>query len=249
MLIIGIWYFAVPEVKIHDLIQNSVDSQNIIVKTEGIKKEVFLSLRIEKIEINRKTNNITLAVLQDMQIKPDFISLLKLNPVVQFRGNTYGGFFEGLWNMKEKSINMVGKDIKIEEIHFLNLFKITGYGNLSFKADMGRSQGQITFKVIDTKLKNTILPGGYILPLDLFNEIKGLLKISNNVIEVRSFTLEGKNIYARIKGNIRDDVLDLTMELMPGGSFENRHLLLLIEPFKISPGYYVIPVSIGNLKN
>ncbi len=248
LLIFGAWFIAVPESMIHDFITNSVKSEKILIKPEGIEKGLFFTLTIDKIEIKKKDETPLLS-LRNVNLKPDFMSLIKLNPQLFFTGQIHSGVIEGNYLTKEKSLNMRGRDIKLGEIQSLKLLNIEGEGNLSLKAEIIKGEGEIIFNVKDARLKTTILPGGYILPLNWFNDIKALLAVRHAITEVKSFTLEGDGVYARIKGNITGDALDLKMELMPDASFKQPSLLMLIEPFRASPGYYVIPINLKGLFN
>lgn len=246
LLIFGAWFIAVPEGMIHDFISNSAKSDKILIKPDGIEKGLFFTLNIGKIEIKKKDET-SLLTIENVQIKPDLMSLIKLTPQLPFTGNMHSGVIEGIYGTKDDSLNMRGKDIKLEEIQPLKLLNIEGQGNLSFKMETIKGEGEIIFNVREAKLKTTILPGGYILPLNWFNDIKALLAVRRATTEIKSFTLEGDGVYARIKGNITGDALDLKMELMPDASFKQPSLLMLIEPFKASPGYYVIPINLKGL--
>ncbi|MDH5203807.1 MAG: type II secretion system protein GspN, partial [Nitrospirota bacterium] len=64
---------------------------------------------------------------------------------------------------------------------------------------------------------------------------------------ISSLSLQGDGIYARVKGNIKKNVMDLTLELMQDSSSADKSsLLLFLENYKVSPGYYVIPIK-GNV--
>jgi hypothetical protein len=65
-----------------------------------------------------------------------------------------------------------------------------------------------------------------------------------NTIDVASVSLEGPNIFARLRGTIRNNFMDLRMEVMPEKVFlENPLLLSQVDRYQVSPGYYVIPVK------
>ncbi|MCX7913028.1 MAG: type II secretion system protein GspN [Thermodesulfovibrionales bacterium] len=239
---LGIWYFAIPEDTIHHLIDNTIKAENLHIKVEGIQKGLFLSLHLRKIWLNIKKDDTSLVIIENVEIKPDFMSLLKFNPLINLAGQIHGGSIEGIYSLKKDAINLIGRDIKIDEIPSLKLLNIEGDGNLSLKIDMGRTRGEIILKITEAKLKAITLSSGYVIPLNFFNDIRGLLEFTGNTLEIKSLALQGEGIYARISGNIFGDVLDLKMELMPDTSFKNQPILLLIEPFKVSPGYYVIPI-------
>ena len=88
---------------------------------------------------------------------------------------------------------------------------------------------------------------GITVPLNFFHRVTGSIDINGKILNIVSVYLEGKDISARLKGAIRDAVMDLNMELMPGKSFiENPLFIAGLEKYKISPGYYMIPAR-GNL--
>lgn len=245
-LIFGAWFIAVPESMIYDLISDSVKSDKVSIRYEGIKKGLFFTFNIGKIEIKKKDET-HLLTIENVDIKPDFMSLIKLSPQLTFAGQAHSGIIEGVYGTKEKTLDLRGKDIKLAELKSLKLVNIEGEGNISLKLQMIKNQGDLILNVRDARLKAAILPGGYIIPLNWFHDIKGLLEIKPETTEVKSFTLEGDGIYARIKGNITGNAIDIKMEVMPDASFKTPSLLMLIEPFKASPGYYIIPINLKGL--
>ncbi len=103
--------------------------------------------------------------------------------------------------------------------------------------------GHVEFVTKDSSFEPAVFSGVKV-PLNFFHNIRGSIDIKGNIINVVSVALEGKDIYARLKGVVKDAVMDLNMELMPGMSFiENPLFLAEFEKYKISPGYYVIPVK------
>jgi len=245
-LILGAWYIVVPEATIHDLLSGAVKSNKILINPEGIEKGIFLSLNIRKIDFKKKDETLV-AQLEDVDIRPDFWSLIKLNPLFLFTGRMHSGIIEGTYGIKENALILNGQDIKLQETQAQKLLNIEGEGKIFLKAQIKNGQGEVIFNVRDAVLKMTTLPGGFIVPLNWFNDIKGLLAVTKKTTEVKSFTLEGDGVYARVKGNITGDAIDLQMEVMPDASFKQPSLLILIEPFKVSPGYYVIPVNLKGL--
>lgn len=244
--VFGTWYIAVPEDVISNYIVGSVRSDRIKIETEGIKKGFFLTLGINKLKLNMQ-DGFSLLNFEDVYIKPDFASIIKLNPQLPFRGRIGSGVVDGLYDIRQKALTLSAGGINLQDIGALKLINLEGGGNLSIKMEIVNSEGNILLNIKDASLKTTYLPGGYILPLEWFNDIKGLLSAKKNLVEVKSFTLEGEGIFARIKGNIVGGAADLKMEIMPDANFKRPSLLILISPFQVSPGYYVIPIKMQNL--
>jgi type II secretion system protein N len=245
-LIFGAWFIAVPEDMVAGYISSAVKSDKIKIKTEGIEKGFFLSLNIQKIELKR-ADETPLIAFDNLHIKPDFTSFVKLKPQLPFTGHIHSGFLEGVYDIRREAVMLNAGDIKLQDLSALKLVNIEGDGKLSVKMEIIQGEGNILLNVKDASLKTTFLQGGYVLPLNWFNDIKGLLAVKKNILEVKSFTLEGEGVYARIKGSVTGDASDLTMEVMPDESFKNSSLLMLISPFQASPGYYVIPIKLKEL--
>jgi hypothetical protein len=84
---------------------------------------------------------------------------------------------------------------------------------------------------------------GITVPLNFFNSVRGVLEVKGDTIHISSLALEGKDIYARIRGEISNNVMDISMEIMPERSFLNNPLFInAMEQYKVSPGYYVIHI-------
>jgi hypothetical protein len=68
-----------------------------------------------------------------------------------------------------------------------------------------------------------------------------------DTITVKSLTLEGTGIYARMKGIIKEGDFDGNIEIMLDSSFDQYHLIQpLLERYKVSTGFYVIPHNAKN---
>ena len=140
-------------------------------------------------------------------------------------------------------------DIAIDkaEIEGIPLFRVLGpcrqRGIFSGDMKMENSSGEIRFDLTNAAFESASF-GGIMLPLEMFNKARGAMTINNNTVDIKSFALEGDGIYARIKGNITDGRASLTAELMPERSFkEKNYIFSMLEQYKVSPGYYSIPIT------
>ena len=138
------------------------------------------------------------------------------------------------------------KRTDINEVQLFKLVGIQGTGTVSGKYIMINGKGHIEFVTKDARFEPAIF-SGIKMPLNFFHRVTGSIDINGKILNIVSVYLEGKDISARLKGAIRDAVMDLNMELMPGKSFiENPLFIAGLEKYKISPGYYMIPAR-GNL--
>ena len=246
LFVIGIWMIAFPETLLKEFIEGSLQNDTLYLQSDGLKKGPFYRFSAERIVLKKATpgggSGDELLVFQDVHFWLNFASLLRLNPEVGFRCKLNQGDIVGVIPVAgARGAWIEGTNIHIQEIPSLDSIGIKGEGTLTARLVVNKKGGEITLSVADARLKNTSL-GGVFLPLELFHVIKGAAEMSNGTITVRSFTLEGRGVYARIKGNTRGRDLNMNFEFMVDSSFPSMTVLSLIEQYKVSPGYYVIPL-------
>ncbi len=241
----GIW-IAVPETSIQSIIENSISSNKLRLEVEGVKKGLFYNLSVDNLTL--KSSREQLVSLTNIHSRVNPLSLIMFRLNLFFDGGIGGGNISGRIN-RIRNKTQIGLDIKKANISNIPLFKligIQGTGTISGRLTMIDDTGHVEFVTKDSSFEPAVFSGVKV-PLNFFHNIRGSIDIKGNIINVVSVALEGKDIYARLKGVVKDAVMDLNMELMPGMSFiENPLFLAEFEKYKISPGYYIIPVK-GNL--
>ncbi len=144
-------------------------------------------------------------------------------------------------NSGEWTLQIVGENIQINGLPIIEKIGVYGDGNLMFNFQRKHRKGEITFSIDNAMLKGA-LTGISALPLHLFRNVKGLLTIGDASIAVNSLTMEGKGIYVRIKGIIKESNFDGNIEIMMDSSFDLYPTLKsLLARYKVSEGFYVIP--------
>jgi hypothetical protein len=89
---------------------------------------------------------------------------------------------------------------------------------------------------------------GLPIPPDFFHTIRGLIRAGGNDLWIDSLWMEGEGLNARVKGTLKGRQADLKLEIMKDSSFvDSGRLLQLMESYKVSPGYYVVPLK-GEMK-
>ena len=92
--------------------------------------------------------------------------------------------------------------------------------------------------------------GAFPLP-DVSNlRSQGMVRVTNGIARLESFTLEGEGIYMRLSGDIPSGAnavsapLNLTLEIMPKPEFLEKQKLvfMLLAKFTTSPGVYRLPI-------
>lgn len=171
------------------------------------------------------------------------LNMLAGEAPLHFRGNVGGGRIDGEAGLLKGSPADIRVDkAHMEEIPFFALSGLEGSGALSGEFRLAKGTGDIKFVVKDARLKTGSF-GGVSVPLDVFRGAKGAMTVEGPTVKIVSFSLEGDGIYARIKGNIVGGTLNVTLELMPDRSFKESIVFSALGNYRVSPGYYVIPIT------
>lgn len=253
LAVFGFWHIAIPESLIINTIEKAIPEEDVYIKTEGFKKGLFYNCNIEKAILSKKTTTAsqktpgpktdTLLVFENADIHLDLLSFLSLRPQLGFNLTISGGNISGQASMTGDDIRINASNIKISGIPLFEQAGLHGEANISGSLLLQDNKGNIIFSSDTMGLKNASF-GGVPLPLELFSSLKGAMTISSDTVEVQSFALEGRGIYARIKGNIKQKKINMIMELMIDSSFKSEAFpLWMLEAFKVSPGNYAIPVN------
>lgn len=237
----GIW-IAIPESTIQYEIESSIADENFSLETDGLKKRSFYKIEIDRLKL--KFYDTELVSFKDIQAPINLLALLSLKLKVSFNGDIGKGTVLGniFRTTKEKKLEMKVKNASINEISFLTHAGIDASGTLSGNITMINDEIHVEFETHNADFQPVVF-SGITLPLNFFNSVKGALEIKRDTIHVSSLALKGKDIYARLKGKIINNLMDLSIEIMPGSSFlDNPIFVNALKQYKISPGYYVIHI-------
>ena len=242
-IVLGFWQIAVPGSLITDLIGKSLEEKGLHADFTGLKKGLFFN--IESSQITLKKSGTPLLSIENAKARVNPLSLLALRLPVLFDGDLGGGRINGRVDLLhfDRSVVTIDK----AEMEGISLFRALGLagvrGIFSGEMKIENSSGEIRFALTNAVFESASF-GGITLPLEMFNTARGAMSINNNTIDIKSFALEGDGIYARIKGHITEGKASLTAELMPERSFkEKNYLFAMLEQYKVSPGYYSIPIT------
>jgi type II secretion system protein N len=240
IFIILVWLFAVPEDLIRGRIEDAISNAgqgNINTSLKGFKKGLFLSVHADSLDIDfDKLPAMTVTNLAGC-FDPRY--LIKKQLAFSIKGKMGTGNINGLL------IYPADGEIKIEKtelnaISYLTHIGIKTNGHISADILLKNKSAKITFQVPDLDLQESTV----IIPfINSFHRINGALSITGNDIKFESVSLEGDKGYARLKGDIRNNIMDLRLELMPSMEKLNTIESLLIGKYIVSPGYYAIPIK------
>lgn len=238
----GVW-IAVPGTSIKSFIENSISNERLGLEVKGLKKGLFYNLSIDNLTLKSSGEELISSDNIYGRINPLSLMMLRLN--LSLDGDIGGGNISGRMNLAKNNMQ-IGLDVKRANINRIPLFKLVGAqgtGTISGRFTMIDDTGHAEFVTKDASFEPAIF-SGVTVPLNFFNSVRGCMDINENIINVISVALEGKDIHARLKGFIKDSVMDFNLELMPGASFiENPLFVYGLEKYKVSPGYYLIPIK------
>lgn len=230
-----LWYVAIPDPLIPRLIAAQAEKLGVAAEIRGFKKGPLLDFRAKGLVI--KNGGAELLSIEGIsgRINPLKLPALTLNVLFSgsaCRGSVRGEFFfaAGLASGRKK-VNAHLEEMRIEDIPPLAQAGVKGVleGNLLLEG----KRGTFIFKIAQME--------GF--PLD-FKSSNGVLELAPEAVVLRSVSLEGDGLYARLKGRIKGGLYELTAELMPQKEIRG---LALMRRYEASPGYYVIPLS-GSLR-
>jgi type II secretion system protein N len=238
----GIW-IAFPVTAMQSIIEDSVHNQKFTLTVEGLKKSMFYRLYADRIVV--KSTEAEIISFHSVHANINPLRLIALHMDLSVYGRVGEGHFSGNARFSKTMITtrLDFMQANLRDMQFLEVAGIRGTGDVSGKFTLTDQKGHLEFLVNDAGIEPAVF-AGVIVPLNFFNTIKGSVAIEGNTVDLASVSLDGRDIFARLKGFIKDNVMDLHMEVMPQKSFlENPLFLSQVDRYQVSPGYYVIPVK------
>lgn len=119
----------------------------------------------------------------------------------------------------------------------------------SFAGTGPRTAGELRLEVKGADVRGVAI-GGTPLPDATYDTVRGMVRMGSGRATLDSFTLQGADLYIRLKGDIPlatppgASPLNLTLELMPQPPFLDRQKLVfaLLAKYLVTPGHYQLPV-------
>jgi len=147
------------------------------------------------------------------------------------------------------------KNVRLEDIPFFQNvagMKTSGIlsGRVETSGSVTKARGSVQLEVQGAELSG-IKIGEMPLPDASYRTVQGLIRINEGKGSIESFTLQGDDLYVRLKGGLplADPLaatpLDLSLELMPKAALleKQKLIFLLLLKYQDTPGHYLIPVK------
>lgn len=247
VVIEGVWLVVLSGGMIKGLLEGSLDSDHVYLRSEGFRKGIFYNFSAAELFLRKKGDRETDAPLlefNEFEGRVDLLSVLKFRPEVAFRCRMNGGEVRGRVALTGRgSTTVSGDNIPMKEVPFLEVIGIHAEGVLSGIFSKENNIGSLKVSLTDARFGNSWLAGVF-LPIEVFHDVKGAATISSGSVILQSFAMTGNGVYGRVRGSAKGGHLDMNFELMMEPAFRLDPLLQgMIERYKVSPGYYVFPLK------
>jgi len=225
-----LWFFAVPDSLITGMIEREASKMGTEVKVEGFEKGLFFTFKADTISVLRE--GVELLGIDRLKGRINPLSLFLLKVDIPFEGTVSQGIIKG-----EIALKLTGRFVSasIENIDTAGVPVLAGVAHGTLSGDLRMKNGSGTMNFTLKEISRA--------PLAI-KDANGLLAIAGGEITLKSVSMEGENINAKLKGSIINGAYRLTAEVMPRGSGTETELLKYsLARHEVSPGYYVIPLS------
>lgn len=166
-----------------------------------------------------------------------------------------GTFTSSLSLLRSPATQIAIKNVRLEDIPFFETVAgMKAEGILSGKVEttgvVSKAKGTVQLEVQGAELSG-IKIGEMPLPDASYRAVQGVIRISAGKAVIESFTLQGDDLYVRLKGGLplADPLpatpLDLQLEIMPKPALMEKQKLifLVLLKFQDTPGHYLIPIK------
>jgi type II secretion system protein N len=247
LFIILTWMIVIPDdlisSGIEDTISDSLEGR-LGISISGLTKTPLFVIHINTIMITMDGQELIEIRRVTSRLKP--LSLLRKKLHFSVNGRIGRGTIAGYLTLPlftqtgHTGILNISR-IELNSIPYLKNIDFEGDGHLSAVIHLNERNTLIKFNLSDLNITNL---GILTFPLvETFHDIQGAITIHGKRIEIRSLGLKGEKGYARLKGYINGDKLNLTLELMPYPDKLTQVENMLINKYQVSPGYYEIPIK------
>lgn len=242
-LIFWAFWFVFSGSTIITIIEKVAENNSLQIEIKGFKKGFLYNIFVDEIIVRSANGEIMTLNNINSEINP--FKLLMKNLDMSLEGDSGNGKIKGIISFGKENTNgkFEFKSIDLNAFSFLRKTKIKGSGNISGSFVFNNKELHIEFISRNLSLEDIEL-SGIKTPISCFHSMSGAINVNNNLISIESISFDGQNIYARLKGYIKDYIADTTLEIMPDKDFtDNPFIFAGLKQYEVSPGYYLIPLK------
>ncbi len=241
VILVLVWFLALPDDFIKNSIEEAISSHaepGMDVSLDGFKKGILFTVYADGLELS--INRIPAIRITGVKGKINPFYLIKNQFAFSIKGKIGSGEIDGYFKLPGNG-DLTIRGAELSNIPYLTTAGLQGSGKVSADLSLKDDAVEVTFQIPDAEIKGAAM--GVPLPINSFNKIQGALSIEGNTIQIRSINLEAEKGYARLKGNIINRDMNLSLEIMPVKEKLQPYETTLLKQYLVSPGYYLIPIK------
>ncbi|MBZ0154618.1 MAG: type II secretion system protein GspN [Alphaproteobacteria bacterium] len=242
---LGIWSIALPEEALVEKLERSVNGGGFTLEISGFRKGLLYTFQCRSVVLRRGETPVF--SMENLRGAVHILSLFRLKLPISFEAESGGGKATGRAELlgARRQVHLALEGADMAAVPFFAVAGLKGRGALSGKLSLEAERGELTFSLQKARMEKGSFMGVSV-PFEVFHTVRCALVLARNSLTVHSLVMEGKGIYARVKGSFAGAAPDAVLEIMPDASFEDSGgLLPFLTMYKVSPGYYVIPLRSG----
>jgi type II secretion system protein N len=239
LCIILLWFIAIPESLIKSAIEDGLSQYgqlDLNVTLQGLKKGMFFTISAESLDL--EIDKTPALKITDIKSRINPFYLVKKQIAFSVNGKLGSGDIRGSFILPGKGHLNINK-AELSSIQYLAYAGFKGSGLITADFSVHGDIVDVVFQIPDSHLKSTMIP----LLADEYRIIQGVVTLKENSVQVKSISLEADKGYARLKGNIKNGLMNMNLEIMPDTGKLEKYESMLLARYLVSPGYYVIPIK------
>jgi type II secretion system protein N len=243
----------IPASGIRDAIARGLERQGYTMRTSQFGKAFPLGLKARDLEISDDRGS--LVRLDRVSARLSLPALCIGRIVIHYHAEIGKGTIDGdVSPMRNSRLSLDLEHVQLEDIPlFRTVTEAQVKGDLNANADVRGTQGIYRGELrlwVRKAVLNGVKIGGMPLPDASYDTIQGMCRVNAGKVNLESFTLQGKGLYVRLKGEMTvasrygSAPLNLTLELMPKPEFleSQKFVFLLLTKYLTTPGHYQVPI-------
>ena len=233
LLPVVFWYAAVPDSAIPGLIASRAGGPGYDVRVNNFHKGLLLSFSAASVTVG--CGGRPALAFEGVRGRINPLGLLGLRLLVPFKavlagGTVRGRYAYGLFSGRSR-VRAKVEGAQLSGLPLIKGSRGTLRARLEYAGGPGGMAGSLMFSAKDLR----DFPYG-------FRNANGVVYLTPGGLKIKSISLDSGEMYAKLKGGIHNGQYNIRMEVTTPGPGETCRNPLLA-PYRVSPGYYVIPLS------
>jgi type II secretion system protein N len=254
LLFLFLTLLFVPASVLQDAATKALARNGLILAAGSFTKQFPLGIKGSELTLQGTAG--TVLALDRFGARLEILPLLRGKVTISFQGAIGAGSISGRYSPgRDNKLVMDWEGIALEKIPFFSTVagaRVKGLlkGKAAINGQGNKLGGELQLDVQEADLRGISI-GETALPDAAYRTVQGMVRINSGTARLESFTLQGDDLYIRLKGTLplsepfAASPLDLVLELMPKPEFltKQKFVFLLLTKYLDTPGHYQIPIK------